>query len=66
MIFHQKLKENKVEETEKVEETQPGTLVEAACEDVEEIIAVKADTIDLWKNPRAVKLISSSSHWRRL
>ncbi|MGD9143747.1 MAG: restriction endonuclease, partial [Dehalococcoidia bacterium] len=58
MIFHRKLKENKAEETEKAEETQPGTLVEAACEDVEEIIAVKTDTIDLWKNPRAVKLIS--------
>ena len=58
MIFHRKTKEKKTKDIEEVEAIHSGSVVEAACEDVEEIITLKADTFDLWKNPKAVKLIS--------
>ncbi len=58
MIFHRKTKEKKIKDTQKMEPAQSEPALEAAHREVEEIITVQTGTIDLWKNPRAVKLIS--------
>lgn len=57
MIFSRKLKDNKKQQ-EATDQPCQETKGEKACEVTEEVISVKHGTVNLWKNPKAVKLVS--------
>ena len=58
MIFGRKLKEKKQTKKEEPIKALDETKSMEACEETEEVITVKPKTFSLWKNPKAVKLVS--------
>jgi hypothetical protein len=57
MIFGKKLKERENTQKTVTDETLHETKNEKTYEIIEEVILVKPSTFDLWKNPKAVKLV---------
>ena len=57
MIFTRNLKKKNKKKKENIVPP-PETNSDANCQDSEEVITVSPSSIDLWKNPQAVKLIS--------
>ena len=57
MIFGKKLKEKRNKQKTVTNETLHETKNEKTCEVIEEVISVKSSTFNIWKNPKAVKLV---------
>ena len=58
MIFGKKLKEKKKTQEKEINQSLHETKYENAGEVIDEVISVELNTMNLWKNPKTVKLIS--------